>query len=87
MYTARLQPFDLKQTEQMMKFRWTVAGGKHLPFDSKAIGEIHRLTGGTARDICKLAHETLLRAVVVRRKVIDKDLVTKAAADAFEKVH
>jgi general secretion pathway protein A len=71
----------------MMKFRWTVAGGKQLPFDRKAIGEIHRLTGGIARDICKLAHETLLRAVVLRRKVIDRDLVAAAAADAFEEVH
>jgi type II secretory pathway predicted ATPase ExeA len=87
MYTARLQPFDLKQTEHMMKFRWTVAGGKQLPLDRNAIGEIHRLTGGIARDICKLAHETLLRAVVLRRKVIDRDLVKAAAADAFEEVH
>ncbi|MGB3716086.1 MAG: hypothetical protein WA996_16800 [Candidatus Promineifilaceae bacterium] len=40
-----------------------------------------------ARDICKLAHETLLQAVVLGRKVIDRDLVTAAAADAFEEVH
>ncbi len=87
MYTARLHPFDRTQTEQMMKFRWTVDGGKQLPFDRNAIGEIHRLTGGIARDICKLAHETLLRAVDLRRKVIDGDLVAAAAADAFEEVH
>ena len=48
MYTARLQPFDLKQTEQMMKFRWTVAGGKQLPFDRNAIGE----SGASAPAAC-----------------------------------
>lgn len=87
MYTARLQSFDLSQTEQMMRFRWTVAGGKQLPFDRQAVEEIHRLTGGIARDICKLAHETLLRAAVLKRKSVDRDLVTAAAADAFEEVH
>ncbi len=57
-----------------------------MPFDRKAIGEKHRLTGGIALDICKLPHETLLRAVVLRRRVSDRDLVTAAAADAFEEV-
>jgi hypothetical protein len=45
----------------MMRFRWVVAGGKDLPFDPGAIQEIYRLTGGIARDICKLANEALLR--------------------------
>ncbi len=68
MYVAKLQPFDAKRTKMMMQFRWTVAGGKKLPFDKGAIAEIHRLTGGIARDICKLANEALLRAVVNKRK-------------------
>ena len=86
MHIAKLLPFDLRQTEEMMKFRWTVAGGKKLPFDDEAVVEIHRLTGGIARDICKLANESLLRAVVQSHKVVDKDTVALAAADAFEQV-
>jgi len=84
MYVARLQPFDLGQTVKMMTFRWTVAGGKELPFERKAIEEIHRLTGGIARDICKLANEALLRAVVMKSKVVNKDIVAAAAVDAYE---
>jgi len=84
MYVAKLQPFDPKQTEEMMRFRWTVAGGKDLPFDQEAISEAYRLTGGIARSICKLANEALLRCVVENRKVVDKDIVAAAAADAFE---
>jgi general secretion pathway protein A len=60
MYMARLQPFDFKQTEEMMKFRWRAAGGDGLPFQPEAIAEIYRLTRGIARDICKLANEALL---------------------------
>ena len=47
MYMAKLQPFNLRQTHEMMQFRWTVAGGKKLPFDDETIEEIFRLTGGT----------------------------------------
>jgi general secretion pathway protein A len=84
MHVARLQPFDLAQTKEMMQFRWTVAGGKELPFDEEAITEIFRLSGGIARIICKLANETLLRTFVTQRTIVDKDTVIAAAADAFE---
>ncbi len=83
MYMARLNPFDPKQTEEMMRFRWTVAGGKDFPFDKEAIAEVYRLTGGVARDICKLANESLLRTMVEKRNTVDKDIVLAAAADAF----
>jgi len=86
MYMTKLYPFDLKQTEEMMKFRWTVAGGDKLPFQSEAITEIFRLTGGIARDICKLSNESLLRTVVERRKIVDKDTIIASAQEAFEEV-
>jgi len=84
MYMAKLQPFNLKQTEKMLRFRWTVAGGKNLPIEREAIKEIYRLTGGIARDICKLTNEALVRAVVGKQKIVNKDIVVTAAADAFE---
>lgn len=84
MYMAKLQPFNHAQTKEMMQFRWTVAGGKKLPFDEAAIAEIYRLTGGIAREICKLSSEALLRTMVEKRKVVDEDTVVAAAADAFE---
>ncbi len=84
MYVTALRPFNLKETEEMMKFRWTVAGGKNLPFDKPALAEIYRLTSGIARDICKLANESLLHTVIQKRKIVDKDTVVVAATDAFE---
>lgn len=87
MYMAKLQPFDLKQTQAMMQFRWTVSGGDKLPFDKDTVAEVYRLTGGIARDICKLANESLLRTMVGKRKKVTKEIVTSAAADAFEQTH
>ena len=84
MYMAKLQPFNLRQTHEMMQFRWTVAGGKKLPFDDEAIEEIYRLTGGIARNICKLANEALLRTMIEKHKLVNKDMIMAAAADAFE---
>ncbi len=83
MYATTLQPFSREQTKEMMQFRWTVSGGKKLPFDEDAITEVYRLTGGIAREICKLANETLLRALITKRRMIDKDTVVSAATDAF----
>ncbi len=84
MYMAKLQPFNPQQTQEMMQFRWTVAGGQELPFDQQAIAEIYRFTGGKAREICKLANETLLHAAVENKQIVTKDTVQAAAADAFE---
>ncbi|MCL4266686.1 MAG: AAA family ATPase [Anaerolineae bacterium] len=87
MYMAKLSPFDLPQTQEMLRFRWTVSGGRDLPFDQEAIAEIYRLTGGIARDICKLANEALVRAVFEQQQVVNKSLITAAAAEAFEESH
>jgi general secretion pathway protein A len=86
MYMAKLQPFDLKQTEQMMRFRWSAAGGSEFPFTADAVAEVYRLTGGTAREICKLAGEALLRTMVENKKIVDRDTIGAAAREAFEEV-
>lgn len=78
---AKLNPLDLKQTKEMMQFRWTVAGGKKLPFDDEAITELYRLTAGVPRSIVKLANETLIRTAVDNGKHVDKDTVNAAWMD------
>jgi general secretion pathway protein A len=83
MSPARLRPFNANETEQMLEFRWRVAGGTRLPFSPDALLEMHRLTGGNPRDICKLCDATLLRAFVAQRPSIDKATVLAAASDAF----
>ena len=84
MYPAKLRPFARKETEDMMQFRWTVAGGHTLPFDTDALDEVHRLSRGVPRNICKLANEALLHTMVARSKTVTQDFVSSAAKDAFE---
>ena len=83
MSPARLKPFSLMETEQMMKFRWQVGGGNVFPFDTEAIAEVYRLTGGNPRSICKLADAALLRAFVEGSKAIGKEVVLAASSEAF----
>lgn len=81
MNVAKLQAFDLEQTREMMKFRWTVAGGKEFPFNDEALAEIFRVTRGVPRSIVKLANEALIRAAVDKRMMINKDMVMAASSE------
>lgn len=81
MNVAKLKPFDLRQTQEMLQFRWTVAGGKKLPFDKEAVAEVFRITSGIPRTIVKLANEALIRAAVNKEKRVDKDTVNAAWMD------
>ena len=87
MYMARLNPFNVEQTGEMLRFRWTVAGGQDFPFAPEAVQEMYRLTNGIARDICKLAHEALLHTLSEGQRVVSKEIIVQAAADAFEEAH
>ncbi len=78
---AKLKPLDMQQTKEMMQFRWTVAGGKRLPFDDEAIAEIFKITQGIPRSIVKVAHEALIRAAVDNGHHVDKDIVLAAWTD------
>jgi general secretion pathway protein A len=76
---AKLSPLDRAQTESMMKFRWTVAGGTNesFPFTKESIDEIRELTHGVPRAIIKLADLCLLNAAINKEKKITKNIVVK----------
>lgn len=80
MHQARLEPFDLAQTKKMMQFRWRVSGGieETFPFNDGAVEEIHQLSGGVARTVCKLAESALIVAVISHNKVIDREMIIQA---------
>jgi general secretion pathway protein A len=80
---ARLQPFDLEQTREMMKFRWQVAGGQKIPFSDEAIFEIFRFTNGVPRSIVKLANESLVKAAVDQQKYIKRETIIAASAEVI----
>lgn len=75
---AKLVPFDLEQTYQMMQFRWTVAGGGKLPFEEAALEELFRLTQGIPRAVVKLANEALIKTVVDNQTIVSREAVLAA---------
>lgn len=81
MSVARLKPFDLNQTREMMIFRWTVAQGKELPFEDEAIQEIYRITQGVPRSIVKLANECLIKTAVDNAQKVNRSIVISAASE------
>lgn len=81
MSVARLIPFDRRQTEEMLKFRWHVSGGKKFPFAPEAVNEIFRISKGVPRFIVKLADETLIKTAVDNRQMADKETVVIAARE------
>jgi type II secretory pathway predicted ATPase ExeA len=81
MSLAKLRPFTFSETKEMMKFRWTVAGGKQFPFDEEALAEMFRITKGVPRSIVQLANEALIKMAVDKRKVVDKDSVLFASTE------
>jgi general secretion pathway protein A len=78
---AKLKAFDAQQTEEMLRFRWTVAGGQQFPFDKSAMAEIYHITNGVPRSIVKLANETLIKVAVDGRQLASKDEVMSASRE------
>ena len=81
MSVAKLKPFDLTQTQQMLNFRWKVAGGKKFPFTDEAVAAIHRIAEGVPRSIVRLANEALIKTAVDNQKTVGKDAVIAASAE------
>jgi len=78
---AKLKPFDIEGTHEMLKFRWTVAGGKDFPFTKEAVGEVYRITKGVPRTIVKLANEALIKTAVDQKKKVSREAVLAASSE------
>ncbi len=81
MYPAALAALDRKVTEEMIAFRWMVAGGKALPFSSDVFDELFRVTLGLPREIVKLCDLTLLRAFSDSRQTVSVEDVREASKE------
>jgi general secretion pathway protein A len=80
-FKAGLETLSLADTEEMLKFRWTVAGGKQFPFSSSALEAIYEYSAGVPRTQVILADNTLLAAALDQHETIDHDLVIQVAKD------
>jgi type II secretory pathway predicted ATPase ExeA len=82
MYPASISSFNRKDTEELIKFRWYVAGGgTGLPFSPEAIEEIFKITLGLPREIVKVCDLSLLSAYSKKHEGVLPEDVESAAKE------
>lgn len=79
---SELQPLDLNDATQYVKFRLMVAGRMDDLFDEGAFAALHEWSGGVCRRINKLGTLALLDGFLRRQPIVDASLVRAAAARA-----
>ena len=77
---VQLLPMDRDQTEQYVKFRLLVAGGKATIFTKEAFDLVFAHTHGVARLVSRLAATAMQEAYLDDVPVIDSERVKKALA-------
>jgi len=78
---ATLEALTLADTQQMLRFRWQVAGGAEFPFSDEAVQAIYEAARGVPRSAVILADNALLAAALRKADVIDPDLVWQVVRD------
>lgn len=80
MYPASLSAFNRKDTEELIRFRWYVAGGgTGIPFTDASLDEVFRVSLGLPREIVKLCDLSLLRAYSLQQATVSPEHVVAAA--------
>lgn len=78
---ASLETLSLVDSRDMLEFRWTVAGGKKLPFTDNGLEALYEYSAGVPRTQVILADNCLLTAFLKKHKKIDRSLVAEVAQD------
>jgi general secretion pathway protein A len=82
--TARyhLRPLDEGETHAYVRHRLELAGGQDV-FETGALRDVHRLSGGVPRLINTICDRALLGAYALRRDVVDRATVRAAAREVL----
>ncbi|MBE7561318.1 hypothetical protein HS125_21165, partial [bacterium] len=75
-----LLPMDRDQTEQYIKFRLLVAGGRATLFTKEAFEAVYQHTGGVPRLVSRLAAAAMQEAYLDDVPVVDSERVRRALA-------
>lgn len=78
--TSTLEALSPQETEEMIRFRLSVAGGDSNLFKSDAIIRIYEHTVGVPRDVIKICGKALRIAHSLQRKTITANIVDRALA-------
>lgn len=81
MYPAALAALDRPVMEEMIRFRWQVAGGKQFPFTDMALDELYRVTLGLPREIVKVCDIALLHTLSAKHHTVEMVDIVEAAEE------
>ena len=71
-----------KDVDELIRFRWQVAGGKgRPPFKQEALEAIFSFSRGLPRRICKLCDNALIRTASARSKSVSAELIAQVAKE------
>jgi hypothetical protein len=79
MYRSALASLNRSDMENMIQFRFQVAGGEKHPFTADGLDELYKFTLGLPREICKVTDMALLRAMVNNMHAVNADIVRQTA--------
>jgi general secretion pathway protein A len=79
MYRSALASLNRTDMENMIQFRFQVAGGDKHPFTPDGLDELYKLTLGLPREICKVTDMALLRAMVNDTHAVNAEIVRQTA--------
>jgi general secretion pathway protein A len=76
-----IKPFARQETESYIHNRLESFGGRRGVFQTDAIDQLQKLTGGVPREINRLCELALLAGMNESRKVIDKSLIASLSEE------
>jgi len=79
MYRSALASLNRSDMENMIQFRFQIAGGEKHPFTPDGLDELYKFTLGLPREICKVTDMALLRAMVNDMHEVNADIVRQTA--------
>jgi len=79
MYRSALASLNRTDMENMIQFRFQVAGGDKHPFTQDGLDELYKFTLGLPREICKVTDMALLRAMVNDMHEVNAEIVRQTA--------
>jgi general secretion pathway protein A len=70
-----------RDSDDLISFRWRVAGGETLPFPDESLDTIFRITKGSPRKICKLCDNVLIHVMGQELQTAEADLIRQIASE------
>jgi type II secretory pathway predicted ATPase ExeA len=74
-----LAPATVEDTTEYVRYRLAAAGTDRAIFPDDALATLHELSQGALRKIDRLATAALREAARRKKKLVDRDLVTRVA--------